>query len=286
MESLQEYGSDSEGSVDGLRNSEGKGSTDTRVKEVEPFHNDQLPGDHGHRKRQRVAVGAGLSIPASVEALPQSEGMAEAHQQGRIRNVPHMAGFFRTSIYIAVLIPGDVRAAISRCIAQVQRQQPALQPLQGFTIQGGGSELQHPPHVSLSRTVYTTAQQRQTLLTALQRHFKRQKRFKMSLGGWEVFMNDQGNTGFLALGVRAGLDQLCDMIGQTDNALRLHGLETFYQPPRPHMSVACLASSAAQTQIESALSKARLIKSSPQLVQEVSEVRCLVGQKMHLVWVA
>ncbi|KAK9833896.1 hypothetical protein WJX74_009276 [Apatococcus lobatus] len=268
MESLQEYGSDSEGSVDGLRNSEGKGSTDTRVKEVEPFHNDQLPGDHGHRKRQRVAVGAGLSIPASVEALPQD------------------LRFFRTSIYIAVLIPGDVRAAISRCIAQVQRQQPALQPLQGFTIQGGGSELQHPPHVSLSRTVYTTAQQRQTLLTALQRHFKRQKRFKMSLGGWEVFMNDQGNTGFLALGVRAGLDQLCDMIGQTDNALRLHGLETFYQPPRPHMSVACLASSAAQTQIESALSKARLIKSSPQLVQEVSEVRCLVGQKMHLVWVA
>lgn len=29
------------------------------------------------------------------------------------------------------------------------------------------------------------------------------------MGGWEVFMNDQNNTGFLAVGISAGSEQVC-----------------------------------------------------------------------------
>ena len=41
----------------------------------------------------------------------------------------------------------------------------------------------------------------------------------MILSGWQVFMNDQGNTGFLALGVRAGLDQACLVAPKSFNAV-------------------------------------------------------------------
>ncbi len=43
-------------------------------------------------------------------------------------------------------------------------------------LQADESAEHHPAHISLSRTLYTTAQQRQSLVSAMQRNFKRQKR--------------------------------------------------------------------------------------------------------------
>ncbi|KAK9867030.1 hypothetical protein WJX84_001148 [Apatococcus fuscideae] len=207
-----------------------------------------------------------------MEALQGYE--SDCSQRGACVRTARWARIFSlpTTVYIAIPVRPETRAHIISCIFQLQKLQPSLQPLAGFSHQDGTEEEDHPPHISLSRTVYTTAQQRQTLLSGLQRQFKRQKRFKLSMGGWEVFMNDQNNTGFLAVGISAGSEQLCEMIEQVDTALHLHGLEKFYEPARPHMSVAFLPGAEAAEQLEGSLRPARLMNSSPRFVQEVTQL--------------
>ena len=72
-------------------------------------------------------------------------------------------------------LPGGSETRSSQVHEETRKK--LVQHIDGFLCLQADARGDHPPHISLSRTLYTTAQQRQTLVSALQRHFKRQKRW-------------------------------------------------------------------------------------------------------------
>jgi hypothetical protein len=62
--------------------------------------------------------------------------------------------------------------------------------------------------------------------------------FHFTFKGSQVFVNDERSRSFLGLVVNEGLDDILQLIGVVDATMKQFRLETYYDDPHPHASVA------------------------------------------------
>lgn len=94
-------------------------------------------------------------------------------------------------------------------------------------------------HVSLAKPTAVRYHQIESLLELLRHKLRYRQGFEIEFGVWQPFTNDDRSRSFLALEVvTTGLKELSNLITTVDQAFSVHGLPTFYQNPRPHISVA------------------------------------------------
>ena len=162
---------------------------------------------------------------------------------GRVRNFPHVAGNFPTTVYVPVRLGPEQREALDAAYAQLRAALgPGLQPL---AVGGGVSpgDFLEGGHISLSRTVPTRREQREALLGALSRKLQGGATavggpFSLTFKGLEVFENDEGTRCFVAFALSGGLRSVLHLISSVDEAFRELGLPEYYPEPRPHLSFA------------------------------------------------
>eukprot|EP00299_Pterocystis_sp_00344_P017656 c8849_g1_i3.p1 GENE.c8849_g1_i3~~c8849_g1_i3.p1 ORF type:complete len:140 (-),score=35.23 c8849_g1_i3:33-452(-) len=62
-------------------------------------------------------------------------------------------------------------------------------------------------------------------------------RFQATLGHCCLFQNDTATRSFVGMCVSDGVSRVIDLIHSIDNVLRERGLETYYEPAKPHVSI-------------------------------------------------
>ncbi len=183
------------------------------------------------KKVAKSSSSARLPLPGSLKDMfndcddDQVKDDPSKHQ-GRSRSFAHVRGNWATHVYIDVTSkPGE--------LDRVQRRLCNLLP----SVLGG--EEVHPvpdPHLSLSRTVVVKHHWIEPLSDSLKEKGSKQGAFKVSLGGLEVFANEEGSRTFVAVSAKP-CRSLESLLGVVDEALVEFGLPRFYRPARFHVSL-------------------------------------------------
>ena len=189
------------------------------------------------------------ALPAAADMLARDPGdlrkdtAIRGRLAGRVRNFPHVAGNFPTTVYVPVRLGPEQREVLDAAYAQLRAVVgPGLQPL---AVGGGVSpgDILEGGHISLSRTVPTRREHREALLGALSRELQGGATavggpFSLTFKGLEVFENDEGTRCFVAFALSSGLRSVLQLISSVDEAFRALGLLEYYPDPRPHLSFA------------------------------------------------
>eukprot|EP00898_Chlorokybus_atmophyticus_P006972 jgi/Chlat1/7276/Chrsp58S06909 len=155
---------------------------------------------------------------------------ASAKHQGRKRSFAHVEGNFAVHVYIPALLLPRERERIQALTRDISAAAPGILPMEAVSV----------CHVSLSRTIAVRYPQIDSLVAALRRNLRRLQRFSLELDVNRLvpYVNDDRSRSFLAIDTSDGTAQVCSMVACVDAAFKLHGLPTFYENPRPHVSVA------------------------------------------------
>jgi hypothetical protein len=237
-----------------------------------------------------------LDMPCPIPSLP----MKDRHQ-GRKRNFEHVEGNFATVVYIPVDSNRQLLGTLREAYSHIQDTLPSLVPLvpeldskaatkpvAAVPLPSSGPG-PFPLHVSLSRTVPIKATQMHSLISTLQDCLgqaldssRASQRF--TLHGLECYVNDFSSRTFAAVEVADGKPAVLQMIAAVDESFRQHGLQEFYDEPRPHMSFAWVLGDESDT-MKAALQQASGdVTAGAAVPAVISTVMCRVGQKDYLVW--
>lgn len=237
-----------------------------------------------------------LDMPYPIPAMP-----AQDRHQGRKRNFEHVDGNFATVVYIPVdsnrQLMGTLRAAYIHIRDALPSLVPlvpeldskaATKPVAAVPLPSSGPG-PFPLHVSLSRTVPIKATQTHSLISALQDCLgqamgssRASQRF--TLRGLECYVNDFSNRTFAAVEVADGKPTVLQMIAAVDEAFRQHGLQQFYDEPRPHMSFAWVLGDESGTMKAALQQASEDVAAGAAVTAVISNVMCRVGQKDYVVW--
>lgn len=162
------------------------------------------------------------SLPCASSYLKDAKN-AKDHE-GRTRSFPHVVGDFATHVYVEVSVPSEIEAMLQETYRKLQSAFLGLRWIE-------------ERHVSCSRTVALRSTQKESLRRALSQALRNTKPFVCSFDGWDVYLNDDRTRTFFVLKVRFGKERFLDVIRHVDRAFKLHGLETYYSNPVPHLSI-------------------------------------------------
>ncbi|KZW01529.1 hypothetical protein EXIGLDRAFT_760742 [Exidia glandulosa HHB12029] len=177
-------------------------------------------------------------LPSSIYAHVDDPAM----HQGRVRTSRHVEGLYPAYVHIVISLAdvpeladvvtdatrfarGELPALRSTCASEADIQ---------TEVDQGAAEL----HISLSRPVFISANQRDSLRAAARRIAAKHRPFRASFSTFSVLTNDERTRTFLALDVGAGFQQLNDIVQDVNSALRAMHQDTYYDDPRFHASIA------------------------------------------------
>lgn len=142
-------------------------------------------------------------------------------------------------------------------------------------------------------------------------------RCPLKLEGLRCFVNDEGTRSFVSIPVTQGMTEVrtrhchyvCMHSGRTltgaaacshtalsvmqvvrliravDSAFKLHSLQTYFQDPQPHMSVAWVLGNQLSN-LQAAVDKLCGAVTAPCLQMDLRRVLCRVGVREHVLWEA
>ncbi|KAM5126880.1 U6 snRNA phosphodiesterase 1 [Mantella aurantiaca] len=96
-------------------------------------------------------------------------------------------------------------------------------------------------HISQSQTVILRHHWIQPFIQSLRQRLGSRKRFLCIANRLKVYTNQEKSRTFLGLEVSVGRSQLLDVVAEVDQSLQEFSLETFYQNPSFHVSLAWCA---------------------------------------------
>jgi hypothetical protein len=252
---------------------------------------------------------------SSEEDGEGGEGHQALSYNHRVRNFPHVQGNYATHVYIEVSVPQRCCDALAALLAALQAACPSpFHPLIEPTPLPSQPLLPSknaPPacgnptrssctsyHISLSRTVAIRSHQIKSLLAQLRHQLRRLKRFSVVIASQNMMMleNDEKTSTFLALsagpvnfGAEHPTNPLLRAMDAVSNAFQYHGLQRYYENPRPHVSIGWMLGAQNQ-QVTDTLTAHPCVQSAHQHLQnltwtfECAEIICKIGQKGHVVW--
>lgn len=227
----------------------------------------------------------------------------------RVRNFPHVQGNYATHVYIEVSIPQRCCDALRALVVALQAASPSpFHPLIEPTPQSllpSKNACESPTrsscgsyHISLSRTVAIRSHQIKSLLTQLRHQLRRLKRFSVIIASQNMMVleNDEKTSTFVALsagpityGAEHPTNPLLRAMDAVSNAFQYHGLQRYYENPRPHVSIGWMLGAQSQ-QVTDTLTANACVQFAHQHLQkltwtfECAEIICKIGQKSHVVW--
>jgi len=177
------------------------------------------------------ALSSSLVVPVPIDD--------PALHQGRVRTTPHVEGQFPAYIYVSLTL--ERRSPLYNFLVTVfetaKEIVPTLHQLWSPGDNGKlsqGSEL----HISLSRSIYLRAHQREDLKRAVKDIAKRHRPFTVSFAAFSQLINDERTRIFLAMEVGAGHSQLKELSDALIPALQAIRQMEYYHDPRYHASIA------------------------------------------------
>lgn len=204
------------------------------------------------------------ALPCASSCLKDARNTKD--HEGRTRSFPHVEGDFATHVYVEVSVPSEAEAMLQEAYRRLQSAFLGLRWIE-------------ERHVSCSRTVSVRSTQKESLRRALSHALRRTKRFVCSFDGWDVYLNDDRTRTFFVLKMRLGKERFYDVIRSVDQAFRLHGLETYYSDPVPHLSVYwCLGDV-----VQVARERLRHVSTAIEWNVPVQRVVCKIGSHKQLI---
>lgn len=244
-------------------------------------------------------VGEAVRDTAVVGEAEKRKMELSAQGPKLLRVFPHQEGIFAFTVYIPVTLNHEVRLRHQALFDRIKQKVPSLQNTkwnssnsdeQGAVDDDTVSEEQH---ISLSRTLGIRYAQVEGILSALRHEFAKLRPFVISLSGLECLSSDAGVRLFVCNMVRDGKEKVCRLVAKVDRAIRPHGLQTFHEDPRPHISFAWDTGSQLEA-VQSAVDdidtqRQSLCAQNPDptptdFSNKIDRICCLVGQKQHTLW--
>ncbi|KVI04588.1 U6 snRNA phosphodiesterase isoform X1 [Cynara cardunculus var. scolymus] len=208
---------------------------------------------------QSLPVPALPSPPIELLNPPNSLGTfdyLERNTASRIRSFPHIKGNYALHVYIPVFIPSGRKEELAHFMKKVTSIIPGLHvvdidvPLlmllkdEKLVQAALGREF----HISLGRTVPIRVHQIDSVVTMLRQKLQLQNPYLIDFNKWEVFVNDDRTRTFLSVeNTSGGLVEVRKQIQSVNEVYKLHNLPEFYKDPRPHISIAWVASDISQS---------------------------------------
>eukprot|EP00755_Sulcionema_specki_P039404 Sspe_Gene.24319::Locus_9613_Transcript_1_1_Confidence_1.000_Length_833::g.24319::m.24319 len=159
--------------------------------------------------------------------LPELFAAPLEEKEGRVRHVAHTPGLWAS--HFAIPAPVGLREDLLQAALSGTPHQDGVvwSPLATF-------------HMSLTRTFYLHRHEVDILPDALRdAHLTDLPPLSLTFDRVGIFTNEEGTTAFLALLVaRGAVDPVLELLARVDDVVEGQGLEKYWSPPLPHISVA------------------------------------------------
>ncbi|XP_029951829.1 U6 snRNA phosphodiesterase 1 [Salarias fasciatus] len=245
------------------------GSEAERRKSLE----DDFPAKKKPRTEEQVSKNR-LPLPGCLLSMFPDEEEPETEDSslhgGRIRSFKHERGNWATYVYLPYHPEEDFMELLGELLHAAETRGVVLTPQEEF-------------HLSLSQTVVLKHHWIQPFTQSLRAALARCRRFLCLAGRLKVYCNAERTRTFLGMEMLTGHAQLLELVRVVDQTMTEFRLETFYEDPSFHVSLAwCVGDSSVQ--MEECLEQLQNLvdehEDGPfQLKLECSELRCRTGNK-------
>ncbi|XP_068168205.1 U6 snRNA phosphodiesterase 1 [Antennarius striatus] len=217
---------------------------------------------------------ARLPLPGCLLAMFPEEVNPQAEDSslhgGRIRSFQHERGNWATYVYLQYHPKEGFRELLDELLSVAGASGVVLSPQEEF-------------HLSLSQTVVLRHHWIQPFTQSLRAGLVHCKRFACSGGRLQVYCNAEKTRTFLGMEVCTGRAQLLDLVQTVDRTMKEFRLDTFYEDPSFHVSLAwCVGDMTGRMKecIQELQSLVDDHEEGPFLLRlECSELRCRTGNK-------
>ncbi|XP_072277373.1 U6 snRNA phosphodiesterase 1 [Pyxicephalus adspersus] len=191
---------------------------------------------------------------------------------GRVRSFHHERGNWATYVYVPVCPREEFSELLDDLLDTAGRNGLRLTKMEDF-------------HISQSQTVILRHHWIEPFVQSLRERLSSRNRFLCVADRLKVYTNQEKTRTFLGLEVTVGQQQLLEVVAEVDQSLQEFSLETFYQNPSFHISLAWCVGDAAnllhkevQDQLQKVLDE---FDDSEFLTRFLAdEIRCKAGNKI------
>lgn len=189
---------------------------------------------------------------------------------GRIRSFKHERGNWATYVYLPYHPEDEFLELLQELIAISKTHDVVLSPQEEF-------------HLSLSQTVVLRHHWIQPFMQSLRKGLLNCRRFACTGDRLKVYGNAEGTRTFIGLEVCTGHVQLLDLVRTVDRTMSEFGLDTFYENPSFHVSLAWCVGDLVGKMSTCVKELQRVIEDKEEealsLNLDCTELRCRTGNK-------
>uniref|UniRef100_A0A8C5WHM3 U6 snRNA phosphodiesterase n=1 Tax=Leptobrachium leishanense TaxID=445787 RepID=A0A8C5WHM3_9ANUR len=215
-----------------------------------------------------------LPVPPSMLSMfpdlgDEQQDVDGARHGGRVRSFKHQRGNWATYVYIPFQPEEEFEDLQEEVMSVLMKHDVIMNKMEEF-------------HISQSQTVVLQHHWISLFVEALCMLFC--CRFLCVADRFQVYTNAERTRTFLGLEVSVGKEQLLDVVTEVDRSLKEFNLQTFYQDPSFHVSVAwCVGDMAGKIQARCLAELQTLLErfeDSDRLTRfSAEEIRCKAGNK-------
>ncbi|XP_063801898.1 U6 snRNA phosphodiesterase 1 isoform X2 [Pseudophryne corroboree] len=182
-----------------------------------------------------------LPVPQSVLHLFQDSADAQycddvSKHGGRLRSFQHEQGNWATYVYVPYRPDEEFCEMLEDLVSLARKNGVVLSKMNEF-------------HISQSQTVVLRHHWIDPFVQSLRERLRSMNRFLCVADRLRAYTNQEKTRTFLGLEVTIGKEQLLEVVSEVDKSLQEFNLETFYQNPSFHVSLAwCLGDSVERLQ--------------------------------------
>ncbi|KAM9754987.1 U6 snRNA phosphodiesterase 1 [Menidia menidia] len=202
------------------------------------------------------------------EMDPQTED--SSLHGGRVRSFKHERGNWATYVYFPYHPEDEFEEFLEELLSTARARGVGLTPQEEF-------------HLSLSQTVVLRHHWIQPFIQSLKESLTHCRRFVCTAGRLKVYSNAERTRTFLGMEVSSGNTQLLDLVHIVDKTMTEFRLETFYEDPSFHVSLAwCVGDQMEKLKrcIQELQTLVERREDGPLLLRlDCSELRCRTGNK-------
>ncbi|XP_068116111.1 U6 snRNA phosphodiesterase 1 [Hyperolius riggenbachi] len=144
---------------------------------------------------------------------------------GRMRSFPHQRGNWATYVYVPLQPQEEFLEMLDAVLEAARRKGLRMTKMEKF-------------HISQSQTVILRHHWIDLFVQSLREGLSAMPRFLCVADRVKVYTNQEKTRTFLGLAVTVGHQQLLEVVSQVDKSLQEFNLETFFQNPSFHVSLA------------------------------------------------
>ncbi|KAM8946023.1 U6 snRNA phosphodiesterase 1 [Pelodytes ibericus] len=152
---------------------------------------------------------------------------------GRMRSFQHERGNWATYVYIPLQPPDEFHQLLDEIVSVLTKHKVVMNKMTEF-------------HISQSQTIVLRHHWISPFVQSLRERLGSVCRFLCIAGKIQVYTNKERTRTFLGLEVSTGKEHLLEVVSEVDQSVMEFNLQTFYQDPSFHISLAWCVGDARQ----------------------------------------